>query len=228
MFFVATEAHIYLDESGDTGWSFALPYPRGGSSRYLVIAASVLPPGVVCHPERLVRNLYKHRLWNSFNEKKWVHMSPSARTAFSIAAADLLARNPDIHLCGIIANKLLVGDHIYRDPTTLYNYMVKRLLLGEMAKHDRVNFRPDPTGNRLSRLSKQPESSVRRHDFRCNPRPLRIRRDEELGAAGTALAARKTELRGAKSREQARSHKHPLPCGRQLAADLCISEAPGL
>jgi hypothetical protein len=151
LFFVATEAHIYLDESGDTGWSFALPYPRGGSSRYLVIAASVLPPGVVSHPERLVRNLYKHRLWNSFNEKKWVHMSPSARTAFSIAAADLLARNPDIHLCGIIANKLLVGDHIYRDPTTLYNYMVKRLLLGEMAKHDRVNFRPDPRSLRVDR-----------------------------------------------------------------------------
>jgi len=36
LFFVATEAHIYLDESGDTGWSFALPYQRGGSSRFFV------------------------------------------------------------------------------------------------------------------------------------------------------------------------------------------------
>jgi hypothetical protein len=39
LFFVSTEAHIYLDESGDTGWSFALPYQRGGSSRYFVSTA---------------------------------------------------------------------------------------------------------------------------------------------------------------------------------------------
>jgi hypothetical protein len=39
LFFVATKIHIYLDESGDTGWSFALPFQRGGSSRYFVSIA---------------------------------------------------------------------------------------------------------------------------------------------------------------------------------------------
>ena len=34
--------------------------------------------------------------------------------------------------------------HIRQDPNKLYNYMVKLLLLEQMAKHDRVTFTPDP------------------------------------------------------------------------------------
>ena len=141
---MATEAHIYLDESGDTGWSFVLPYTRGGSSRYLVIAANLLLPGSAAKPERLVRNLYKHRRWKTDAEKKWVHMSPAARSAFAAAAAKLLRESTEIHLRAIVVDKLTVAPHIHADPTTLYNYMVKRLLLTAMARHDKVHFRPDP------------------------------------------------------------------------------------
>lgn len=38
-----SSAIIYLDESGDTGWKFELPYRNGGSSRYLTIAALIAP-----------------------------------------------------------------------------------------------------------------------------------------------------------------------------------------
>ena len=33
---------IYLDESGDLGWKFDADFKRGGSSRYLTIAAAVI------------------------------------------------------------------------------------------------------------------------------------------------------------------------------------------
>jgi len=49
-------AHIYLDESGDTGWIFDKPYTKGGSSRYLIIAACLLPPDKDHKPERLLRH----------------------------------------------------------------------------------------------------------------------------------------------------------------------------
>lgn len=62
-------AHIYLDESGDIGWLFDYPYTRGGSSRYLVIAACQLAPEVDYKPERLLRNIYKHRHWKPGSEK---------------------------------------------------------------------------------------------------------------------------------------------------------------
>ena len=148
---MATEAHIYLDESGDTGWSFILPYTRGGSSRYLVIAASLLSPEVVAKPERVVRQLYTHRRWKTDSEKKWVHMSPAARSAFATTAAKLLRELTEVRLMAIVVDKTKIDPHIHSDPTTLYNYMVKRLLLSAMAKYDRVHFRPDPRTLRVSR-----------------------------------------------------------------------------
>jgi hypothetical protein len=51
--------HIYLDESGDTGWRFDHPYTKGGSSRHLIIAACLLLPDVEHMPERMLRNMYK-------------------------------------------------------------------------------------------------------------------------------------------------------------------------
>ena len=143
MFFVATEAHIYLDESGDTGWSFALPYTRGGSSRYLVIAACSLPEPAVAKPEQLIRHLHKHRQWSKSAERKWSRMSPTARSAFAASAANLARANPAIVLRGIVADKREAGIHVRHDPNKLYNYLVKRLLLSEMARHNRVQFRPD-------------------------------------------------------------------------------------
>jgi hypothetical protein len=53
--------NIYLDESGDTGWRFDQPYTRGGSSRYLVIAACIVSTSADHKPERVLRNLYKNR-----------------------------------------------------------------------------------------------------------------------------------------------------------------------
>jgi hypothetical protein len=143
LFFVATEAHIYLDESGDTGWSFALPYTRGGSSRFLVIAASSLPEAALTTPEQLVRRLYKHRQWKHGPERKWARMSPSARTAFAVSAAKLARENPAIALSAVVVDKRRLGVHVRQDANTLYNYLVKHLLLAEMARHDRVQFRPD-------------------------------------------------------------------------------------
>ncbi|MGE0049222.1 MAG: DUF3800 domain-containing protein [Acidithiobacillus sp.] len=79
-------AHIYLDESGDLGWQFGRPFKRGGSSRYLVIAALVAPPDKDMVTERCIRGLHKARGWSSAKEKKWSAMTPTGRSAFAKAA----------------------------------------------------------------------------------------------------------------------------------------------
>lgn len=137
-------AHIYLDESGDTGWQFERPYTKGGSSRFLVIAATVVPPELDHKPERLLRHIYQHRNWNPGNEKKWVRMSPEARSAFAKDAAKLAAKTPGLEYHVIVADKRNVQPHIRQDANKLYNYMVKLLLLDVMAKHDYINLVPDP------------------------------------------------------------------------------------
>ena len=151
-------AHICLDESGDTGWLFEHPYTKGGSSRYLVIAACQLSPEVDHKPERMLRNLYKHRSWNAGAEKKWARMSPEARTDFAKNAAKLVTATPGVELLAIVADKRNVMEHIRQDSNKLYNYMVKLLLLEHMAKHDRVTFIPDPRSIKV-------ESGNSLHDY---------------------------------------------------------------
>lgn len=151
-------AHIYLDESGDMGWSFDRPYGQGGSSRYLVIAASILPPEKDHHPERLLRQMYKHRKWNPGAEKKWARMSPDARTVFAKSASKLANTHSDISLHAIVVDKRNVQVHIRQDPNKLYNYMVKLLLVDAMARHDVVSFVPDPRSVKV-------ESGSSLHDY---------------------------------------------------------------
>ena len=137
-------AHIYLDESGDTGWILDKPYTKGGSSRYLLIAACIVSPEKDHKSERILRQIYKHRKWNPGAEKKWACMSPDARTAFAKDAGKLANLNTDITYHVIVVDKRNVQQHIRQDSNKLYNYMVKLLLLESMSLHDVINFFPDP------------------------------------------------------------------------------------
>ncbi len=155
---MGSHLHIYLDESGDTGWRLEQPYTQGGSSRYLVIAACLLAPEVDHKPERMLRHLYQHRHWRPGAEKKWAQMSPQARTEFAKCAAKLLRTTPGMSLTAIVADKRQVMAHIRQDANKLYNYMVKILLLESMAPHDHVLFIPDPRSMKV-------ESGNSLHDY---------------------------------------------------------------
>lgn len=52
---------IYLDESGDLGWTFDKPYQQGGSSRKLSIAAIVIPENKIKLITRIVSAMYRKR-----------------------------------------------------------------------------------------------------------------------------------------------------------------------
>lgn len=133
---------IYVDESGDLGWSFDSPYCYGGSSRYLTIAAIVLPIEVDHLPERKIRQLYKQGKWDTKREKKWVEMPSKARMTFAKSAVKLA--QPNITYKAIIVNKQNVSENLRSDSNKLYNYMLKLLLLDEIKKYPHVTLIPDP------------------------------------------------------------------------------------
>ncbi len=64
-------AIIYVDESGDLGWSFDAPYRHGGSSRYLTIAATLVSSEMKHHPKRLIKSLYSRLKTPAGAEVKW-------------------------------------------------------------------------------------------------------------------------------------------------------------
>lgn len=180
---------IYLDESGDLGFSFAKPYRFGGSSRFLTIAALCTPPAKKHLPKRIVRELYKKFRWSTANEKKWADMPGSARTEFAAQARAMCDRNTDICLHAITVRKDRVMSHIRNDSNKLYNYMIRLSLLDLMAAHDLVTMVPDPRSIKV-------ESGNSLHDYlqtelwfdKCVPTVLRTSPQDSRHSAGIQFA----------------------------------------
>ncbi len=149
---------VYLDESGDLGWNFALPYRNGGSSRYLTVAALCVPSAKKHIPKRVIKELYDRFRWPVSTEKKWQQMRPVERMWFARSAAEMCTRNPDIHLHGITVKKEYVESHIRTDENKLYNYMIRLSPLDCMATQDQVTLIPDPRSIKV-------ESGNSLHDY---------------------------------------------------------------
>ncbi|PHV09809.1 DUF3800 domain-containing protein [Chitinimonas sp. BJB300] len=141
---------VYVDESGDLGWSFDKPYGQGGSSRYLTIAAVLLPESKNHLPERKIRQLYKNWKWDTAREKKWVDMPDVSREAFARSASNLALTHADIEYRAIVVAKERVQQSLRADPNKLYNWMLKLLLLDKLVQHERVVLVPDPRSIKVS------------------------------------------------------------------------------
>jgi hypothetical protein len=150
-------ATIYLDESGDLGWNFQAPYRAGGSSRYLTIAAVFAPDTHAHHPARVIRDMYTERGWSTAKEKKWSDMSDGARLDFATKAAKLVQRQPEIKYFAMVVNKQKVLPHLRADPNLLYNYMLRLLLIDEMALHNEILLVPDPRSIKVASGNSQHE-----------------------------------------------------------------------
>jgi hypothetical protein len=132
--------HIYLDESGDLGWTFDKPYRNGGSSRFLTIGCVITPLDEVKKVNRLVKKLYKAFQWNPLGEMKWASMSSDQRKIFAEKVKTLQSSSGNIEYASITVRKSNVIDRMKNEPNLLYNYMSKLLLLQKMAQHDEVRL----------------------------------------------------------------------------------------
>jgi hypothetical protein len=149
--------HIYLDESGDLGWTFTAPYGAGGSSRFLTIASLCVPPAEAHLPKRLVTNMYAKYNWPSGIERKFVQLRPSQRLEFARDAKTLCDFHPDISIHAIVVKKQNVQLHIRQDANKLYNYMINFSLVKKMAKHAVVTLMPDQRSIKVKSGNSMPD-----------------------------------------------------------------------
>ena len=150
---------IYLDESGDLGWTFTAPYRFGGSSRHITIASLAVAPDKKHLPKRLIKKLYRKFNWPIGVEKKWSDMTIDERIWFAKSARELRLKYPQhIRYISITVRKENVQQHIRTDANKLYNYMIGLSLLNEMARHATVLFVPDPRSVKV-------ESGNSLHDY---------------------------------------------------------------
>lgn len=134
---------IYLDESGDLGWTFTFPYGKGGSSRMLTIACVICPKDKIKYLNRIVTGFYKARKRPFNNELKSFDLSSKEKEQFIKQIIKLYQDHPDIHLLSITVNKRRVKNKLRNDPNALYNYMVKTMLLDRLCSHRHIDFMPD-------------------------------------------------------------------------------------
>lgn len=137
-------ACLYLDESGDLGWTLDKEFGKGGSSQHLTIAGVFVSHEDQKHVGRLVKSLYKRHKWDSKTEMKWTYMDHRARLDFANLTVRLLENHPNIRLQAAVLNKPLVYGHLRLDEPLLYNFLVKEGFLGHMATHQNLTLIPDP------------------------------------------------------------------------------------
>ena len=136
--------NIYLDESGDLGWTFDRPYRHGGSSRYLTISVLIAPKNLSHLPKRIIKKTYRQNNVPTSIEIKGKDLTRDEKIKFSNRVVGLLNRDPSIKISAITVKKENVQPHIQMDSNKLYNYMVNFILLEEIKNFSTVDFIPDP------------------------------------------------------------------------------------
>ncbi|HZQ46498.1 MAG TPA: DUF3800 domain-containing protein [Verrucomicrobiae bacterium] len=146
--------HVFLDESGDLGWTFSFPFRSGGSSRFLSLAFLFTPHRKVAIPRQIISNLYKKYGWVS--EKKASKASRLQKLEFANALNVMLQTHPDIKIDCITVKKENVQPHIRADSNKLYNYMCRLVIPDYVKSCPAFEFVPDKrsvkveSGNSLS------------------------------------------------------------------------------
>ena len=134
---------VFLDESGDTGWTFNKPYMSGGSSRYLTLAYMLIPQEEYKHAKRMLKTFCIAHKIPFAAEPKGTYIN-SARLADFVDQAKRLANDhPHIKYHAITVCKESVLEHIREDPNKLYNYMLRLSLLGKIDQEESVRLIPD-------------------------------------------------------------------------------------
>jgi hypothetical protein len=142
--------NVYLDESGDLGWSFDKPYRHGGSSRYLTIASLIIPKTLIHKTKRIVRKVYAARNESTSEELKGKDLNKNEKMRFIKSVISLLSSESSISIAAITVSKKNVQPHIRADANKLYNYMVYFSILDKISKQPSVDFIPDPRTIKVS------------------------------------------------------------------------------
>lgn len=146
---------IYLDESGDLGREFELPFGRGGSSRFFTLAAVAVDDAQISQLTRTVRGIYKGRSRLVKSELKSHQLNQKEKALFAQQAKQLAQTKKLIELIelsAITVDKRSLPVLMHTDREVMLHHMHKQLLLPLLISHAEVTLIPDQTngGERLT------------------------------------------------------------------------------
>lgn len=135
---------IFIDESGDLGFTFKNAYGAGGSSRFLTIAFLMIPDDIDYLPKRIVRQVYKKKKWDpARSELKGSMLDENTRNFFAKKVRGLLTQHPEIKVFTMTVAKEKVYLPLRVDPNILYNYIIGLSILDKIDHISKVTLIPD-------------------------------------------------------------------------------------
>lgn len=138
-----TTTSIFLDESGDLGWTLSKPRLQGGSSRFIVLAAITVPSGLNKHIERIITGFYKSRGRPHSNELKSTALNGHERKSFAKALTKLKEKHSAFSFHAVVAEKSNVIHALSNKTEVLYTHMAEQMLHQTIALYPSVDFYPD-------------------------------------------------------------------------------------
>lgn len=134
---------IFLDESGDLGWTFDKPNNNGGSSRYITIAGIVIDPNEMKHLNRYIADIYRKYNLTPKIEKKGPNIDETDSSYILNNLNTVVKKAPSFRIIAITARKENVYEQLRKDRNIFYNYMLGVLLPDVLKKYESVNITID-------------------------------------------------------------------------------------
>ena len=125
---------IFLDESGDLGWTFDRPNNAGGSSRFITIAGIVIDEAETKYIKRQIAHLYAKYNLTPKQEKKGANFSEDDATYVIRNLNAIYNKARSFKIIAITARKEKVYLPLRKDRNIFYNYMLG-VLLPDTLKH---------------------------------------------------------------------------------------------
>ena len=131
---------IYIDESGDLGWSLDKPNRNGGSSRFITITGIVIDESHEKYINRFISEIYtKYNLTTNI-EKKGANFLPEHAAFITSQLHKIYSKSESFKIISITVNKSKVFDSLRKDKNIFYNYMLGLLLKPEIMLHKEVQI----------------------------------------------------------------------------------------
>lgn len=131
---------IFIDESGDLGWTLDKPNRKGGSSRYITLTGIVISSEDEKYIIRFIKDIYiKYRLTPNI-EKKGANFLPEHANFISNQLNKIITKSNSFKIISITVNKSKVFDSLRKDKNIFYNYVLGLLLKPEIMQHEDVEI----------------------------------------------------------------------------------------
>jgi hypothetical protein len=131
---------IFIDESGDLGWTLDKPNRNGGSSRYITITGLVIDESEEKYINRFISEIYKKYNLTPNIEKKGANFSPEHSSFITSQLQKIYSKSKSFKIISITVNKSKVFDSLRKDKNIFYNYVLGLLLKPEIVQHDSIEI----------------------------------------------------------------------------------------